>query len=331
MKALKFDGELRMIRDAPIPRRAGEALVQVISAGICNTDLEIVKGYANFHGTLGHEFVGRVVESPDSLLVGRRVVGEINAGCGECALCGDGDARHCQRRTVLGIKGRDGAFAEFLSLPVRNLIEVPDELSDEAAVFVEPLAASLQVLDQAEIGSASNVAVIGDGKLAQLVVRAIAHTGCRMLVLGKHKSKLDLAARAGARTFLLADRQAASGETTEGPLSAGQAGEFDIVIEASGSATGLPLALSIVKPRGTVVLKSTHQRPTELQMSVVVVNEIKIVGSRCGRFLPAIDLLLAGGLGLSELITARLPLADGVAAFAKAAQASSLKIILSVA
>ena len=330
MKALTFDGELRMIRDAPIPRRGGEALIQVIAAGICNTDLEIIKGYANFHGTLGHEFVGRVVESPDASLIGRRVVGEINAGCGECARCRDGDARHCPRRTVLGIKGRDGAFAEFLSLPVGNLIEVPDSLSDEAAVFVEPLAAALQILDQAEIGFSSNVAVIGDGKLAQLVVRAIAHTGCRTVVLGKHKSKLDLAARAGARTLLVGGRQTGSGET-ESPLPDVKAGEFDVVIEASGSATGLPLALSIVKPRGTIVLKSTHQRPTELQMSAVVVNEITIVGSRCGRFRPAIDLLATGDVGLSELITDRLPLDDGVAAFDKAALASSLKIILSVA
>jgi threonine dehydrogenase-like Zn-dependent dehydrogenase len=334
MKALRFDGELRMIRDASVPRREGEALVQVISAGICNTDLEIVKGYAGFHGTLGHEFVGRVVESADSSMVGRRVVGEINAGCGRCDRCVGGDTRHCPTRTVLGIKGRDGAFAEFLSLPVSNLIEIPDELSNESAVFIEPLAAALQILDQVSIGPGSDVAVIGDGKLAQLVVRAIAHTGCRTLVLGKHTPKLDLAARSGARVLLVENRQPATGEMVEeaeDSMHSRQVGQFDVVIEASGSASGLPLALSIVKPRGTVVLKSTHSRPTELQISAVVVNEISIVGSRCGRFGPAIDLLKSGGADVSDLVTARFPLDDGVAAFARAAEPSSLKIILNVA
>lgn len=315
-----------MVRDAPLPRRAGEALVQVISAGICNTDLEIVKGYAGFQGTLGHEFVGRVAESPDASITGRRVVGEINAGCGECTRCRTGDARHCAGRTVLGIKGRDGAFAEFLSLPVRNLIRIPDGLSDEAAVFVEPFAAALQIIDQVSIGPGSNVAVIGDGKLAQLVVRAISHTGCRTLVLGKHEFKLALAARSGARTQLVNNLEATTGE-----LLSEQADQVDVAIEASGSATGLPLALSLVRPRGTVVLKSTHHSPTELQMAAVVVNEITIVGSRCGRFGPAIDLLAGEGVDLSDLISARFPLDDGVAAFHKAGDPSSMKVIINVA
>lgn len=331
MNALRFDGELRMVRDAPLPRRAGEALVQVVSAGICNTDLEIVKGYADFHGTLGHEFVGRVAESLDASISGRRVVGEINAGCGECARCRTGDARHCPGRTVLGIKGRDGAFAEFLSLPIHNLIQIPDELSDETAVFVEPLAAALQIIDQVSIGPGSNVAVIGDGKLAQLVVRAISHTGCRTLMLGKHQSKLALAGRAGVRTLLINDFEAQSGETEAAPALSEQLGQFDVVIESSGSATGLPLALSLVRPSGTVVLKSTHHGPTELQMATVVVNEVTIVGSRCGRFGPAIDLLAGGAVDVSDLITARFPLESGVAAFAKAAEASSMKVIINIA
>lgn len=329
MKALRFDGELRVIRDAPEPRRTGEALVQVISAGICNTDLEIVNGYACFRGTLGHEFVGRVVESFDSALVGRRVVGEINAGCGECSRCQAGDARHCPDRTVLGIKGRDGGFAEYLSLPARNLIEIPPTLSDEAAVFVEPMAAALQVLEQVDVSSSTNVAVIGDGKLAQLVVRAVAHAGCRPLIVGKHKSKLDLATRAGARSFLIEGEQ--NTPAGQSILFSERSARFDVVIETSGSATGLPLALSIVRPRGTVVLKSTHHGLTNMQMSAIVVNEITIVGSRCGRFRPAIDLLAKGKVNVDELITARLPLEDGVIAFEKAAEPSAMKIILNVA
>ncbi|MFY9609991.1 MAG: alcohol dehydrogenase catalytic domain-containing protein [Blastocatellia bacterium] len=329
MKALRFDGELRVIRDAPVPRRPGEALVQVISAGICNTDLEIVKGYARFHGTLGHEFVGRVVESCDSGLVGRRVVGEINAGCGECSQCQAGDARHCPDRTVLGIKGRDGGFAEYLSLPDRNLIEIPTTLSDEAAVFVEPMAAALQILEQVDVDFSTNVAVIGDGKLAQLVVRGVAHAGCRPLIVGKHKYKLDLATRAGARSFLNEGEQNRS--AGRDILVSEHGGLFDVVIETSGSPTGLPLALSIVRPRGTVVLKSTYHRLTKIQMSSIVVNEITIVGSRCGRFRPAIDLLASGQISLLELITARIPLEDGVMAFEKAAEPSAMKIILNVA
>lgn len=329
MKALRFDGELRMTHDAPEPRRSGEALVQVICAGICNTDLEIAKGYARFHGTLGHEFVGRVVESFDSALVGRRVVGEINAGCGKCSLCQAGDARHCPDRTVLGIKGRDGGFAEYLSLPARNLIEIPGSLSDEAAVFVEPLAAALQVLEQVDVGSSTNVAVIGDGKLAQLVVRAVAHAGCNPLIVGKHKTKLNLAERAGARCFLMKGEQ----DTRAGQdiLTSERSARFDVVIEASGSATGLPLALSIVRPRGTIVLKTTRHGLTQVQMSAAVVNEITIVGSRCGRFRPAIDLLDSGEVNVNDLITARIPLEDGIIAFKKAAESSAMKIILNVA
>jgi threonine dehydrogenase-like Zn-dependent dehydrogenase len=330
MKALRFDGTLRVVANAPLPRRAGEALVQVVSAGICGTDLEIVKGYAGFHGTLGHEFVGRVAEAPEASLIGRRVVGEINAGCEKCGWCHSGDARHCPNRTVLGIKNRDGAFAEFLSLPIRNLIEIPSELTDEAAVFVEPMAAALQILEQVSIGPSSNVALIGDGKLAQLVALVVVQTGCRMLVIGKHKLKLDLATRGGGRSLLIDGATASSGEMAERVLSS-ERDRFDVVIEASGSATGIPLALSIVNPRGTIVLKSTHRRLTELQLSTVVVNEITIVGSRCGRFHPAIDLLASGSVDVAALVTARFSLDEGLSAFEKAAESSSMKILLTVA
>src|SRR5262249_26502603 len=199
MRALRFDRELKLVDDAPVPRLPGESLVRVSYAGICNTDLEILKGYAAFSGIPGHEFVGVVEESENRPIIGKRVVGEINAGCGRCPDCRSGDPRHCPSRTVLGIKNRDGAFAEFLSLPSENLTEVPDSVSDLEAVSVEPLAAACRILDQVDISSSSRVAVIGDGKLAQLVLLALGQTGCSLTVVGKHDRKLDLASKAGAR------------------------------------------------------------------------------------------------------------------------------------
>ncbi len=320
MKALRFDGELKLVCDAPIPRREGETLIQVIAAGICNTDLEITKGYAGFRGTLGHEFVGRVVESGDSSLVGQRVVGEINVGCGECQLCKEGDARHCPTRTVLGIKGRDGAFAEFLSLPVGNLKAVPRSVSDETAVFVEPLAAALNILEQVSITPSSDVVIVGDGKLAQLIVLALAQTGSSISVIGRHDEKLDLAERLGAGCVLR--ESAATGPEWNG--------RFDVAIEASGAPSGLGTALRVVKPRGTVVLKSTHHGETRVDTSRVVVNEVTIVGSRCGRFAPAIDLLKRERIDLNPLISRRLPLEEGLLAFQEAAAPGTMKVILQV-
>jgi 2-desacetyl-2-hydroxyethyl bacteriochlorophyllide A dehydrogenase len=318
MKALKFDGRLTFVQDSPVPVREGEALVQVICAGICNTDLEIVKGYAGYQGILGHEFVGRVVDSPDAGQVGKRVAGEINAGCGKCSLCSAGDARHCPARTVLGIKGRDGAFAEFLSLPADNLIEIPDSVSDEAAVFTEPLAAAFNILEQVDITRTSEVAVIGDGKLAQLIARVIIQSSGRLSAFGKHDEKLELMRNIGAQCFLVQD--------PESELKRA----FDIVIEASGSASGMSLALNLVRPRGAIVLKSTHHNPTLIDMSQVVVNEIRIIGSRCGRFRPAIDLLARGGIDVRPLISAELPLEEGLLAFNKATAPETMKVILRV-
>jgi threonine dehydrogenase-like Zn-dependent dehydrogenase len=318
VKALRFDGTLKLVRDAPVPRREGEALVQVICAGICNTDLEIVKGYAGFHGTLGHEFVGRVVESPDARLVGLRVVGEINAGCGECEVCVQGDARHCASRTVLGIRNRDGAFAEFLSLPARNLIEVPDSISDNAAVFVEPLAAAFNIIERVSIEPSTSVAIVGDGKLAQLITLVLAQTNCELALIGRHKEKLEMARKHGAKRVLL-DTDA---------LNRGWDARFDVVIEASGSSSGLASALRLVKPKGNVVLKSTHHGATPVETSQVVVNELTIIGSRCGRFQPALDLLARGHVDLSSLISQRLPLEDGPLAFEQAALPDVMKVIL---
>ncbi|HXG91067.1 MAG TPA: alcohol dehydrogenase catalytic domain-containing protein [Blastocatellia bacterium] len=326
MKALRFDGSLRLVDDAPVPRREGEALVEVICAGICNTDLEIVKGYAGFRGTLGHEFVGRVVESSDATLVGRRVVGEINVGCGSCALCRAGDARHCVARTVLGIHGRDGAFAEYLSLPTRNLFEVPDSIDDEEAVFVEPLAAALNIFEQVDIDKATTVAIVGDGKLAQLIVRVMALTGCSLTIIGKHAEKLELAKVTGARRFKLQrDDRIVSIERNGGSIADEK---FDVVIETSGSPSGLRLAMNLVRPRGTIVLKSTHHEATPVDLSQVVVNEVKLAGSRCGRFHPAIDLLASRTIDVGPLISERMSLTNGVAAFERAASPSTMKVLM---
>jgi threonine dehydrogenase-like Zn-dependent dehydrogenase len=321
MNALRFDGGLKLDHDAEIPRREGEALVKVILAGICNTDLEITKGYTGFRGTLGHEFVGRVVESADSQLVGNRVVGEINVGCGACKQCLEGDSRHCASRSVLGIKDRDGAFAEFLSLPVRNLFEVPDSMSDETAVFIEPLAAALNTLEQVSPNSETKVAIVGDGKLAQLIALVVGQTDCELTVVGKHQEKLSLALDHGAKRVLL-DSHALELELRS---------RFDVVIEASGSASGLSRALKLTRPRGTVVLKSTHHELTSFDTSQIVVNELTIIGSRCGQFKPALDLLTRKGLDLSYLVSLRLPLEEGVLAFSRMSEPGMMKVILSMA
>jgi threonine dehydrogenase-like Zn-dependent dehydrogenase len=331
MIALRFDGSLKVDTAAPAPLREGEALVQVISAGICNTDLEIVKGYSGFHGTLGHEFVGRVADSQDSSLIGERVVGEINVGCNRCALCLSGDQRHCPSRSVLGIKGRDGAFAEFLSLPARNLIRIPDTIPDRTAVFIEPLAAACHILDQARIDRESKVALLGDGKLSQMIVRALAQTGCDLTVFGKHGEKLDLALKARGANIKaeMIPHPAASGGN--GHSSPAMKEGFDIVIEASGSPSGLSLASELVRPRGTIVLKSTHHTLTSLDMARIVVNEVAIVGSRCGRFQPAIDLLAAGDIDVEPLISATFTLEEGLAAMKTAASAGTMKVLLDIA
>ncbi|HKA21457.1 MAG TPA: alcohol dehydrogenase catalytic domain-containing protein [Blastocatellia bacterium] len=319
MKALRFDGNLKFVRNASAPQREGETLVRVICAGICNTDLEIVKGYSNFHGTPGHEFVGRVIESPDSSLVGERVVGEINAGCGVCGDCARGDSRHCVARTVLGIKGRDGAFAEFLSLPHRNLIRLPQAITDEAAIFVEPLSAALNILEQISVKPSDRIALIGDGKLAQLIVLALSDTVGSLSVIGRHPAKLQIAKEFGADQVCLEN-------AARLPMNQ----RYDVVIEASGSPDGLTTALGMVRPRGTIVLKSTHHGLTSVDMSQVVVNEVTIVGSRCGRFQPAIEMLPKSQEKLLRLISQRFTLDEGLEAFEAASVAENMKVILQI-
>ncbi len=314
MKALRFENQQLHLTDIPAPNPDGEALVRVTTAGVCNTDLEIVRGYANFSGTLGHEFVGIDEASPDQSQLGCRVVGEINAGCGQCALCRAGDPRHCANRTVLGIVGRDGAFAEYLSLPAVNLLPVPDAISDRQAVFTEPLAAACEILDQVTITPQHRVAESGDGKLGQLIARVLATTNCDLVLIGKHAEKLQLAAQAGITTLLLSDV-----DPTQ---------QFDFVVEASGAAAGLQLALRLVKPRGAIILKSTFSGAVTLDTSRIVVDEISVIGSRCGRFDQALALLATGQVKVEPLIAAEYSLSDGVAAMQHAGSAGTLKVLL---
>ncbi len=315
MLALQIKNKHLAVRHVKEPKAGDEALVRVLLSGICNTDLEIARGYAGFSGTIGHEFVGVVEGSPERKLQGRRVVGEINAGCGRCELCRSGDSRHCPARTVLGIVGRDGAHAEFLRLPAVNLVPVPDKIPDEHAVFTEPLAAACGILERASISKSDQVAVIGDGKLGLLCAQVLALTGAPVLLIGKHAEKLRIAARRGIET-----------------ATAKQAGkkrrQFDLVVEASGAAPGFALALTLLRPQGRLVLKSTFHDTTEFDASRIVVDEISIVGSRCGRFAPAIDLLKKGAIDVDSLISEEHPLSEGVKAMSRAAAKGVMKVLL---
>ncbi|HYE65572.1 MAG TPA: alcohol dehydrogenase catalytic domain-containing protein [Pyrinomonadaceae bacterium] len=315
MKALRYEGGHLAVADVPKPRRAEEAVVRVTLSGICNTDVEIVRGYAGFQGTIGHEFVGVVESAPDDTLVGRRVVGEINAGCGHCELCATGDPRHCPNRTVLGIKERDGAHAEFLQLPVINLLPVPDQISDQRAVFAEPLAAAWGITERAQVTKETRVAVIGDGKLGLLCAQALALTGAPVLLIGKHPNKLSIAGRRGIETEMVEHVR-------------GRSRQFDMVVEASGAAQGFELALDLLRPRGVLVLKSTFQGTTEINAARIVVDEISIIGSRCGRFAPALDLLENDAVDVESLISEEYALVDGVRAMRRATEKGVIKILL---
>ena len=308
MKALRYEHGKLSLNDVAAPVADGEVLVRVTLSGICNTDLEIARGYAGFEGTIGHEFVG-VTED------GRRVVGEINAGCGACDLCRAGDPRHCAKRTVLGIIGRDGAHAEFLKLPAENLIPVPDEIPDQQAVFVEPLAAACGILERASIDRDTRVGVIGDGKLGLLCAQVIATTGAAVTLIGKHRNKLQIAERRGIQATLVDKANQRSRE-------------FDVVVEASGSANGFDLALDLVRPRGVLVLKSTFHGATEIDAARIVVEEISVVGSRCGRFAPALELLKRNAVDVESLISEEFALADGIQAMQRAAAPGVMKVLL---
>jgi threonine dehydrogenase-like Zn-dependent dehydrogenase len=315
MKALVFDNELR-IEDRPKPAVGGrECLVRLLKAGICNTDLEITKGYFGFTGVLGHEFVGVVESSPTASLVGQRVVGEINAACQSCEYCQKGLQRHCPHRTVLGILKRDGAFREFLTLPEENLHLVPESISDEEAVFTEPIAAACEILDQVPIGTEHHVAVLGDGKLGLLIAMVLSRTKCKLTLVGKHSIKMDV-----VKDYPL-ERVTSHGAT-------GLIRSFDVVVEATGSPQGWELALRLVKPRGTLVLKSTFHGQIAFNPAPIVVDEITVIGSRCGRFEAALALLSKGAIHPGRLVHHTLPLRQGLRAFELAQQPGVLKVML---
>lgn len=314
MKALVFrDGAPRVVeRPDPDPPE-GEAVVRVLLAGICRTDLEIAKGYMGFDGVPGHEFVGVVERAVDPSLAGRRVVGEINASCGDCETCRGGLPRHCPRRTVLGISGRDGAFAERLALPESNLHVVPDAVPDRAAVWVEPLAAAFEILEQAPSIAGSRSAIVGDGKLARLCARVLATHGSRPEIWGKHPEKLARFAAEGLRTHLAA---------SEGSRS------FDFVVEASGSADGFAAALRLVRPCGTIVLKSTTHGAAPIELAPVVIDEIRVLGSRCGPFAPSLAHVSDDPSYFESMVTDVVRLEEATAAFRRASSDSESKVLI---
>jgi threonine dehydrogenase-like Zn-dependent dehydrogenase len=311
VRALRWDGaRLALERDVPDPRPAqGEALVRVHLAGICRTDLEITRGYLGFRGTPGHEWVGHVVSADDATLVGARVVGEINLACGRCATCAAGLGRHCPTRRVLGIVGADGGFADLIAVPAANLHRVPDRLPDREAVFTEPLAAAFEILDQVPTIAGARAVVLGDGKLGLLVAQVLAGAGASVQLAGRHAAKLGRAHTLGIRT----------GDAEPGA---------DLVVDATGSPDGLVRALALVRPRGTIVLKTTVAAEHRLDLAPAVINEVTLVGSRCGRFAPALAALAAGRVAVAPLIDAVYPLDDALTAVAHAARPGTLKVLV---
>lgn len=316
MKALYFNGKLEL-REVATPRPAhDEALIEVIYAGLCGTDREILKGYSGFRGIPGHEFVGRVAECANKQWLGKRVVGEINVSCGECEFCLWGLGRHCPRRQVMGIVNRDGAFAEYLTLPTVNLHEVPAEISDEEAVFIEPVAAAAEILEQIPLSHVRRIAVLGDGRLGLLVGQVLRQAGGQVTVIGKHASKLDV-----ARSWNLKVAEAGKDEV--------QAASFSLVVEATGSPSGLAEALRLVEPRGTVVMKSTFRETATFDTAKLVVDEITLLGSRCGNFSKAIELVRGGRIKIRPLLSKTFPLEAGLEAFDYLNDPACLKVLLS--
>lgn len=315
MRAIWLADRRLEVRDVPVPvAPPGEALIRVLRAGICNTDVELVRGYYPYDGILGHEFVGVVEEGPEAL-TGKRVVGEINAVCGDCVACRGGRSSHCERRTVLGIVNRHGVFAEYATLPVENLHVVPEAVSTDAATFVEPLAAALRIQEQVEIGPAHRVLVVGDGKLGQLVATTLRLTGCDLTVVGRHDTKLRRLRDLGIAT------------ATDGEFSGPG---FDVAVECTGNAAGFEVARGALRPMGTLVMKSTYADRLSFDASALVVDEITLVGSRCGPFGWALELLEQEQVEVESLVHARYPLADGLGAIEHAQRAGVLKVLLDI-
>ena len=314
MKATYFDGK-QIILDKNFPDpQSDETLVRVNLAGICGTDLEILDGYMEYRGILGHEFVGTVIKSRNHMMVGKRVVGEINAGCGECDSCMGGMERHCPSRTVLGILKRNGAFAELLSLPEKNLHVIPESISDEQAVFVEPLAAAFEIKEQVSLNPEWTVAVVGDGRLAQLIIQVIKLTCSNITCFGRHESKLEGLVQSGIKIKI-------GIESTDEQ-------QFDLVVEATGSNSGFVDVMKLVKPRGTVILKSTIASRENLDLTPTIINEITLIGSRCGLFKPAIDALASGKITVDSMIDSTFSLERFEDAITFAKTSNALKVFL---
>jgi threonine dehydrogenase-like Zn-dependent dehydrogenase len=332
MRALVFSNHtLKLEKSYSQPLlKTGEALIRVLLAGICNTDLEIIRGYMEFQGVLGHEFVGIVEKVLDksgipaaNSLVGQRVVGEINAACHrpDCFYCQHNMPTHCPNRTTLGIVNRDGAFADYLTLPVENLHPVPDNVSDEEAVFVEPLAANFEILEQVHVKPTERVIVLGDGKMGQLAAQVLALSGCDVMMVGKHEEKLALVQQREIKTYLLKD---------VARILPDGGRRVDMVVECTGSAEGLELAMRLVRPRGTIILKSTVADKSSLHLAPIVIDEIRVQGSRCGPFEPALRALSQHIVDVRPLISERYTLDDALAAFKYAGQKDVLKVLVRV-
>ena len=313
MKAGYFDGKnLALDRNYPKPKR--DSLVKVDLAGICGTDLEILDGYMEYSGILGHEFVGTVENSNDPQMIGKRVVGEINVGCDKCDFCIKGMQRHCPNRSVLGILKRDGTFAEYLSLPEKNLHSIPDSITDQQAVFIEPLAAAFEIKEQLVLDPDWKIAVVGDGKLAQLIAQVLKLSCPDLVCFGRHENKLSNLEKIGITTkigIIPSDEQS-----------------FDLVIEATGSSSGFGDAMRLVRPRGTVILKSTIASRENLDLTPTIVNEITVIGSRCGLFKPAIDALATGIISVDDMIDSTFPLQQLCEAVKHARDPEAMKVFI---
>jgi threonine dehydrogenase-like Zn-dependent dehydrogenase len=315
MQALVFDGRQAAVQERPDPEAsAGTSVVRVHLAGVCNTDIEIARGYMGFRGVLGHEFVGTVESGPDALR-GRRVVGEINFACGQCDACRGGLERHCPARTVMGIQGADGAFAERVAVPVANLHAVPDGVADETAVFVEPLAAAFEILEQVHLLPGMRCTVLGDGKLGLLVAQVLRHAGTRVRAVGRHAEKLEMLARHDIETVLAGDFEPESERA-------------DLVVEATGTSRGLEAALAATRPRGTVILKSTVAERSGIDLAPLVIHEIQLLGSRCGPFAPALRALESREIEVAPLLSDRVPLARADEALRLARQPGAMKVLV---
>lgn len=305
--------QLELRTDIPVPEiMPGEALIRVLSAGICNTDLELKRGYYPYNGILGHEFVGIVEQGADNL-INKRVVGEINAACGYCRYCRSGQPTHCENRTVLGIVNRNGAFADYLALPINNLHLVPDNVPTDVATFTEPVAAALEIQQQIKINPQDRVLVVGDGKLGQLVAQTISLTGCDLLAIGRHAEKLVNLENKGIKVGYVDDVEERS---------------FDIAIDCTGNSTGFDIARFALRPRGILVLKSTYNGKLSLDASALVVDEITLIGSRCGPFAPALELLATQKVDVQPLIHARYRLSEALTAFEVAQTRGTMKVLL---